>query len=167
MLQRPLTRPLEVWSRTRTTTLWKADRGCKGDVSIRQCLLVHATLDQHVITTNSTIVLDDKYTYKDDKVVAYYNTSTDRTGPAKSVHGGLALALSDMFVGTATLNYMPILGSQLHTEGVTAMRYQRIKESLGPGDTWMSSLADDEVCRTYWPDPTDASKWPGLSQLPS
>jgi len=65
-------------------TLFKSGRGlgshrdCSGDLAVRKCSLVPATLEHRVTIANGTsITLDPRYTYKDDKFVAYYNFSMD------------------------------------------------------------------------------------------
>lgn len=129
------------------TATFKHDRGCNGTLFLRNCTLTPATLEHRVVMANSSIALDDRYTYIDDKLVAHYET-LGGSGPHPSYHGGLSLALNNMFASNVTLNFAGAVGMVLVSDGVTALRYQRKKERL-PDDSAVLS-----ECLNYWLDPT-------------
>ncbi|KAK0616899.1 hypothetical protein B0T14DRAFT_254301 [Immersiella caudata] len=131
------------------TAVFKQDGGCKGTLTLRNCTLVPATLEYRVVVANSTVALDGRYTYHDDKVVSYHATPGG-SGPHESYHGGVSLALSDMFSSKVTLSFGGAVGMLMSSSGVTALRYQREKERLPVEDTALYA-----ECRNYWLDPID------------
>lgn len=127
-------------------TTHKDYAGCAGDLKLRNCTLVPATLEYHILVNNGTIILDSDYTYKDDKVVKYVTTESMGTQVGSTIHGGIALALSSMFNSVVTLRWAGTIGNDMTTSGITALRYVRQPENREAGAS---------ACGNSWFDPTD------------
>lgn len=109
------------------TVVFKGDGGCNGALTLRNCTLTPATLEYRVVVANTSIALDNTYTYENDSVVSYYETpGTSSVSP--SYHGGLALALQSMFASKVTMSFGGAVGMRISTSGVTGLRYQRERE---------------------------------------
>ena len=119
------------------TAKFKEHGKCKGDLAVRNCTIAPATVGYHIVIVNSTIALDSSYTYKDDELITYTNTSDRR------VHGGIFLALRDQFSASVALRFTGAAGYDMTTEGVAALRYSRRAKGNG-----------EYLCKHRWLDPT-------------
>ncbi|KAJ4168399.1 hypothetical protein NW754_002271 [Fusarium falciforme] len=119
------------------TAKFKEHGWCKGDVAVRNCTMAPATLAYRIVIANGTIALDRDYTYEDDRVIKYAETSE------REVHGGVFLALQEMFSAKVTLRFAGAAGYDMTTTGITALRYSRRTEE----DTHF-------LCQNRWLDPT-------------
>jgi hypothetical protein len=128
--------------------VFKADGGCSGALTLRSCTLTPATLEYRVVVANASIALDSAYTYENDSVASHYETPGAITQHDPSYHGGLALALQNMFKSEVTMKFGGPVGQEISTRGVTGMRYHREKER----DTTTQDVHN--ACLSYWLDPT-------------
>ena len=128
------------------TAKYKEHGKCKGDLAVKNCTLVPATMEYRVLISNNSISLDGQYTYKDDKRVDYVQTpGNSAQGP--TIYGGMYLALDTMFKSVVTLRWAGAVGYQVTNDGITSLRYGREM----PRDPDSSSINE---CLNYWLDPT-------------
>ncbi|KAH7199269.1 hypothetical protein DER44DRAFT_671795 [Fusarium oxysporum] len=121
------------------TAKFKEHGRCKGNVAVRECIMVPATLAYRIVIANGTIALDRGYTYEDDRLIKYAEMSE------MQLHGGIFLALQGMFSAKVTLRWAGAVGYDMATTGITALRYSRRAEE--DTDT-------DFLCQNRWLDPT-------------
>ncbi|EWY87639.1 hypothetical protein FOYG_09041 [Fusarium oxysporum NRRL 32931] len=86
------------------TAKFKEHGRCKGNVAVRECIMVPATLAYRIVIANGTIALDRGYTYEDDRLIKYAEMSE------MQLHGGISLALQGMFSAKVTLRWAGAVG---------------------------------------------------------
>ncbi|EXA30469.1 hypothetical protein FOVG_18167 [Fusarium oxysporum f. sp. pisi HDV247] len=104
------------------TAKFKEHGRCKGNVAVRECIMVPATLAYRIVIANGTIALDRGYTYEDDRLIKHAEMSE------MQLHGGIFLALQGMFSAKVTLRWAGAVGYDMATTGITALRYSHRAE---------------------------------------
>lgn len=121
------------------TAKFKQHGNCKGYVTVRNCTMAPATLAYHIVIANRTIALDSGYTYDDDRLIKYANTSDSR------VHGGVWLTLKEQFTAESTMRWAGAVGYDMKTTGITALRYSRRAKATSAAqclDRWLDPTHD-------------------------
>jgi hypothetical protein len=118
----------------------KTTNGCHGDLLIRNCSLVAATVEYPVRISGNTISLEPGSTIWGDTIVGPVANVTYQeatfSGSSGSTWGGVALALSNQYTSYMTVSYDPIADYSVFYEGSSAHTY--ISKSQGFVDCSMT-----------------------------
>jgi hypothetical protein len=113
----------------RYTFVFKSNGHFSRDLQVRQCTLLPALLEYHVLLTNDSIVLDSNFSYKEDQAVNYTPAHGFYGQGPGSTHGGMALVLSAMFISEGSLVFNSAVGYGLVTSGAPTYQYSRLQPS--------------------------------------
>jgi hypothetical protein len=108
------------------------------------CTLVPALMEYNVVLNNNTILLDPAYNYRHDRVIKHTPPGFNNA-QGVSTHGGMALALNNLFSSVAHLRFTGAVGYELITSGAPAIQYPTTYYDKDP------TLG----CQVAWSDPTN------------
>ncbi|KAK2684567.1 hypothetical protein QWA68_016539 [Fusarium oxysporum] len=97
------------------TAKFKEHGRCKGNVVVRECIMVPATLAYRIVTANGTIALDRGYTYEDDRLIKYAEMTAQSVRVSQEgtevvyTSDFLFLGLALMLIGLAAVAVVPLL----------------------------------------------------------
>jgi hypothetical protein len=118
----------------------KTTPGCHGDLLIRNCSLVAATVEYPVRISGNTISLEPGSTIWGDTIVGPVANVTYQeatfSGSSGSTWGGVALALSNQYTSYMIVSYDPIAAYSVFYDGSSAHTY--ISQSHGFVDCSMT-----------------------------